>query len=138
VQHEAVDEPVAATTGGVLGPESVPEQVGYVIASLQVAAGHEIAPDPAGTFPIGVQDHSVLGREQGTGTEKLPGPPGVVRYDQVEMSARRSVPREPKGPGSERRQYPPLGWNTTTAGSLAHMLTMAVATTMDPVASSAR
>ena len=185
VEHERVDQAVAAAVVDVGVGVAIASQVGGVVGELEVGVGHERAADGAGPVRVGVQDDRVLGRDDGTLAEHLAGGAGVVRDGRVRVGSQRPFRGEVQGSGAERGQDPafrrdaagielvevvrhgrvglPVGRDgfgvadpdpsrnrslcraairryeaATSGASLAHMLTIAVATVIADVASRMR
>ena len=106
VEHERVDQAVAAAVIDVGVGVAVTPQVGGVVGELEIGVGHERAADSPGPAGIGVQDDLVLGRDDGTRAEHLAGGAGMVRDGQVRVGSERPFRGEVQGSGAQRGQDP--------------------------------
>jgi hypothetical protein len=106
VEHERVDQAVAAAAVDVGFGVAVAPQVAGVVGELEIGVGHEGAADGPGPVRVGVEDDLVLGRDDDTWSGHLAGGAGMVRDGQVRVGSKCPVRGEAQGSGAERGEDP--------------------------------
>lgn len=73
VQHEGVDQTIAATVGDVVVCVAVAAQVVRIVPQLEVGVGEKRAANPTSEVGIGLEDDRLLGSDDHVGTEEPAG-----------------------------------------------------------------